>query len=352
MATLSDMNMTDSSAKMPIRPDRPLSVLVTLDVEEEGLFSGRYRRRNPPVTNVACLRRLVALSDNLGFPLTLLCSHAVLTDTKACLVLEEMRDRHGAEIGAHLHHWSTPPFESSEMFCQGVPERTDKLDQDRLFNRLTSLLEAGEVFQGAPLTSFRMGRWDLKNTLFPLLREKGILVDSSICPLRAFEGGADHFLAPNQPYWPLGRKTPLLEIPITQIPLLGFLPSIWHKYTAGTSFLDKFHFLAALSGSPFWHNDFVMRLCVQLLRLRQSDVLCVFWHSSEMMAGGSPHVPNAAAAEKVLKRIYGFFGWLRDHVPCRGVTMTQFYHEVMSGEDGLHPVYPSKDGTAALPGDW
>ncbi len=367
MATLLSMEKTVSSEKAQLctegplngRPlnesslaDRPLSVLVTLDVEEEGLFSGRYQRRNPPVTNVACLRRLGALSDELGFPLTLLCSHAVLADAKACLVLEEMRDRHGAEIGAHLHHWSTPPFENDEAYCQGVPVRTDKLDRDLLSDRLYELLLAGERFQGEPLTSFRMGRWDLKNVIFPLLSEHGILADSSICPLRSFEGGADHFLAPNQPYWPLGREKPLLEIPITQVPLLGFLPVLWQKALGSSALLDNFHFLAALSGSPFWHNDFVMRLCVRLLRLRKSDVLCVFWHSSEIMAGGSPHVPDEAAAEKVLKRIYSFFGWLREHVPCRGVTMTQFYHEALAGADGLHPVYPSREDIAGLPGDW
>ncbi len=327
---------------------RPLTVLVTLDVEEEGLFSGTYRRRDPGVSNVARLRRLTPLCDHLAYPLTLLCSHAVFQSADACRVLEEMRDHHGCEIGAHLHHWSTPPFENDELFCQGQPLRTDRIDRGLLEARLASLLKAGSDFQGAPLTSFRMGRWDCKNILFPMLSAHGILADSSICPLRAYKDGADHFLAPAQPYWALGRATPFLEIPITQIPLLTWLPGLWQRCFANSPARDRFHFLAALSGSPFWHGDAVMRLCVRLLRLRRQDVLCVFWHSTEIVAGCSPHVPDEKAADRAVSRILDFFRWLREHVPSRGMTMTAFCREALSEPDRL----PGRAELGTAPGDW
>lgn len=333
----------------------PLSVLITMDVEEEGLFSGRYRRRNPTVANVAALPGLARLSDELGFPLTLLCSHAVFASTEACRVLEVMRDRHGAEIGAHLHHWSTPPFENGEEYCQGVPERTHRLDQELLEERLASLLEAGRRFQGAALTSFRMGRWDLKNILFPMLQRNGIRADSSICPLRAYKDGADHFLAPHSPYWALGRDVPFLEIPITQIPLLTWLPPLWQKIFQGSDKRDNFHFLAALSASPFWHKDPIMRLCVRLLRFRGENVLCVFWHSTEIVPGCSPQVPDKAAADHVHERIFSFFAWLKDHFNVRGTTMTGLFDSAWK-ESGDHPgrgsVFPDKAELGPVVGDW
>lgn len=339
---------------------KPLSVLVTMDVEEEGLFSGRYRRRNPGVSNIASLPRLARLSDELGFPLTLLCAHAVFTNPDACRVLEVMRDRHGAEIGAHLHHWSTPPFESEEEYCTGTPERTHAMDQELLEARLVSLLEAGRAFQGQPLTSFRMGRWDLKSPLFPMLQRNGIVADSSICPLRAYKNGADHFLAPHTPYWALGRTTPFLEIPITQIPLLTWLPGLWDRLFKGTGpdtdRRDNFHFLAALSASPFWHKDPIMRLCVRLLRMRGEDVLCVFWHSTEIVPGCSPQVPDKQAADQVLERIFSFFTWLREHVAVRGMTMTQFFASAwQDGADnapGQGLVWPEKAELGPVRGDW
>lgn len=102
--------------------------------------------------------------------------------------------------------------------------------------RLHTLLQAGRDFQGAPLTSFRMGRWDCKAVLRPLLAAEGITLDSSVCPLRVFDhAGPDHFLAPADPYWAEPATTPdgpardaLLISPITQIPILRPLARLWH----------------------------------------------------------------------------------------------------------------------------
>lgn len=52
-----------------------LAVCISLDVEEEGLFSGSYQAWNCSVTNVQRLRKLEPLCRELGFPLTLLCTH-------------------------------------------------------------------------------------------------------------------------------------------------------------------------------------------------------------------------------------------------------------------------------------
>lgn len=330
----------------------PLSVVVTLDVEEEGLFSGRYRRRNATVKNVGNLERLAPLSDELGFPLTLLCAHTVFTDAAACRVLETMRDRHGAEIGAHLHHWSTPPFEDDAEFCGGAPARTHTLDPELLEARLVSLLEAGRAFQGAPIRSFRMGRWDLKSPLFPMLARNGIRTDSSICPLRVYKGGADHFLAPYQPYWPLGTDTPFLEVPVTQIPLFSFLPRLWQKLYGPTDRRDNFHFLAALSASPFWHNDAVMRLCVRLLRMRHGTVLCLFWHSTEIWPGGSPAVPDAAAVEHVLRRVRSFLTWLRSNFPVQGLTLSGLHERIVREAASGQKRCPAKSELGPVTGDW
>ena len=156
------------STPHPHTSDSPLRVVVSLDVEEEGLFSGHYATSGCGVSNVSLLPRLAPLSRDLGFPLTLFCAHTVFADAGACHVLEQMRDHYGAEIGAHLHHWSTPPASPLDPPHEGQPTRTDKLPRDLLRQRLATLLDAGREFQGAPLTSFRMGRWDLKDCVRPL----------------------------------------------------------------------------------------------------------------------------------------------------------------------------------------
>ena len=300
----------------------PLRVVISLDVEEEGLFSGCYAARDCGVRNVELLPRLAPLTDELGFPLTLFCAWTVFASAPARAVLEKMRDRHGAEIGAHLHHWSTPPFEGDP--APGEPARTHLLPRELLRQRLRTLLEAGRDFQGAPLTSFRMGRWDLKAVVRPLLAEEGILVDSSVCPLRVFRNGPDHFLAPPDPYWVEGAPgKPLLEAPITQVPLVPDMERLWHRLAGNRpALLDRFHFFGALSANPFWHGQAAMRLATRLHVRRGGKVLGLFWHSSEMLPGGSPHVPDEDAARAALSKIFSFCRWLRDTFTVEGTTLT------------------------------
>lgn len=330
-------------------PTEPIRVVISLDVEEEGLFSGRYASKDCRVENVALLPKLKNLTQEWGFPLTLLCAHTVLTNHRACGTLAHMRDSVGAEIGAHLHHWSTPPL--SQTAHTGEPERSDTMDRDVLRQRLRTLLQAGRDFQGAALTSFRMGRWDLKSCVRPLLAEEGILVDSSVAPLRMFKQGPDHFLAPADPYWvPSATAPSLLEVPITQISLLPAAARAW--YRAGkalpkeqqTKFIDKYKFFGALSANPVWHNAAVMRLATRLHVARGGKVISLFWHSSEMLAGASPNIPNQAAADALLRKIQSYLVWLRKHFSVQGVTLSSLYTDPIAG---TFPILPTP-----LCGDW
>lgn len=341
------MDTTCPSTPRP-SPARPrLHVVISLDVEEEGLFSGSYAATGCGVRNVELLPRLAPLCREMGFPLTLFCAYTVFASAPGRAVLARMRDVYGAEIGAHLHHWSTPPLEGPTP--PGEPTRTHLLPRDFLRRRLRTLLDAGRTFQSAPLTSFRMGRWDLKAEVRPLLAEEGILVDSSVCPLRVFRNGPDHFLAPADPYWVDGAPgKPLLEAPITQIPLVPGMERLWyHLARHKGTLLDRFHFFGALSANPFWHGAAAMRLATWLHVRRGGKVLSLFWHSSEMMPGGSPQVPDAAAAQAALEKIFAFCRWLHEHFTVEGVTMTGLRTLASTLDFPRH-----EDGSAFGRGDW
>jgi len=295
-------------------------VVVSLDVEEEGLFSGRYAAVGSTTHNVSLLPRLAPLTRELGFPLSLLCTYTVFTNPDARVTLARMRDSLGAEIGAHLHHWNTPP--SGPETSPPIP--TDQLTPDVLRARLRALLRAGQDFQGEPLRAFRMGRWDLKAALCPMLAEEGLQVDSSVCPLRAFKNGPDHFLAPADPYW---LEAGLLEVPITQIALHPWLPPALHGIARalpeqpGQRLLDSFHFWGALSANPVWHSSTVMRLAARWHMARGGKVICLFWHSSEMMPGASLRIKTQEDADALLGRIYDFLRWLKEAYSAKGVTL-------------------------------
>lgn len=309
---------------------KELYVCISLDVEEEGLFSGRYKSRDVSLKNIPLLRRLAPLYREFGLPLTLFCAYPVFCDPACQDTLAWMIENTAAEAGAHLHHWSTPPLDEGES----EPCRTHLLDRSLLAARLENLLAAGRDFLKRPVTSFRMGRWDLKKSLLPLLADNGILVDSSVCPLRKFKNGPDHFLALPEPYWvelPGGGR--ILEAPITQIPLSRHLASLWYRGAANLGMnIDTFHFIGALSANPFWHSQPVMRLASRLHRARNGRVLSLFWHSSELMPGGSPHTTNQKAADRHLAGIFSFCEWLKKTFAITGVTATDLGRIPVAGE--------------------
>lgn len=317
---------------------KKIYVCISLDVEEEGLFSGKYAKTGFTLHNVPLLKKLAPLSIEMGFPLTLFCAYPVFCDPKARETIQWMHKQCNAEIGAHLHHWSTPPFDDNTNTIQ-IPARTHLLDKDLFKKKLTTLVDAAQNFTGQKPESFRMGRWDLKKEILPILSQSGILVDSSICPLRAFKNGADHFLAPASPYWvKLANCARILEAPITQIPVIKTFSDLWHKtFNNYQQMLDSFHFFGAISPNPFWHNPVIMRLASIIHRLRGGEVLNLFWHSSEMMPKGSPHIPDQAAADAALAKIFHFCKWLKNNFEVEGVTCSQLARLPIS------PNYPMYD---------
>ena len=172
-----------------------MKLVISLDVEEEGLFSGRYPRESG-VTNVAELRRLEFIPREFGLPLTLLVSYRVARDPAACQVLARWRDLYRAEIGVHLHPWSTPPFADLPL---PEPVPAEELPRPLLRAKFAHLVQAVHASLGVTPASFRMGRFDFGPKVMGLLPEFGLRVDSSIVPL-TLKGPGAYFLAPAEPF--------------------------------------------------------------------------------------------------------------------------------------------------------
>ena len=334
---------------------RPLTVVLSLDVEEEGLFGGRYDCKNPGVRNTAGLDRLAPLLERGARP-TLFCAHSVLTDPASRRVLARLRDAHGAEIGAHLHHWNTPPLSPEAAAAPGgaltrVPAAA--VPQELMAAKLATLLGAGADFQGAPLTSFRMGRWDAHAALWPLLADAGLRCDASVRPLhsgKASAGGAgdpDHFDAPADPYWLGSGARRLLEMPLTVTPLLPWLPGVARALPEGASAamragLRHWGLLALL---PVQHPLWLLRLTTLLHAARGGQVLSLTWHSSEMFPGGAPHVPDEATVTRFMDKMCAYADWLGESFAVRYLTLAELRRAAEAGELPVRTPAPA-------PGDW
>lgn len=305
-----------------------MKLVISIDVEEEGLFSGRYPRIPPGVTNVGELRRLEFIPREFGFPLTLLVTYPVARDEAACRVLAGLRHRHRAEIGAHLHPWNTPPFLDPP---QPEPVPSQRLPRALLHEKLAHLVtQIQDSLEVAP-TSFRMGRFDWGPQLMALLPEFNLRVDSSVVPLTPKKNGAENFLAPADPFFlpASGPATPaLLEVPVTMVPIWPGSPRMVDRLSRllpgplGARLPGWFRYVGAAGIQPAWFPLPSMRLAAHLHRARGGQVLTMFFHSSELQPGASRHFPTEAAVTRLVGKIRAFLTWLVKTGPVEGVTLS------------------------------
>ena len=112
--------------------------------------------------------------------------------------LAPLAGRGAAEVGAHLHPWTTPPFGGEPGLARNDAAHTYPchLDEPLLAAKLRALTTAQirDAFGAAP-TSFRAGRFGLDATGARLLAELGYVVDSSVTPYVSWAGN------PGRPGW-------------------------------------------------------------------------------------------------------------------------------------------------------
>ena len=326
-----------------------LFLAASLDVEEEGLFSGCYAHSGASVTNTAQLTRLEPLFER-GIRPTLFCTYSVLTDRAAQARLARLSERHELEIGAHLHHWNTPPLDPAgdgasshstlaQIATQGLP-------LPLMAAKLKNLFDAGRQLQARPLTSFRMGRWDLRGAHWPLLAQTGVLCDASVRPLHFAPSGhgPDHFAAPHEPYWVQVEGQRIFEVPLTVTPLATFLPRIAQANRRSTDFFKKhLRHWGVLALLPVYHPLWAMQAITRLYVRRGGKALSLTWHSSEMQPGATPHLPDEDAVKRLLDKIIAYVDWLSAHWEIRHMTMTDMRETV-----GNFSACPC----AASPCDW
>ncbi|MBQ7457461.1 MAG: glycosyl transferase family 1 [Desulfovibrio sp.] len=333
----------------------PVYLAVSLDVEEEGLFGGNYQTQGYTVTNTQSLPSLAPLFC-LGIRPTLFCAYSVITDPRSVAILTHLRDTYGAELAAHLHHWNTPPIAPNlPPIVHRVP--ASSLSDTLFSEKLSHLLEAGEHAFGAPMTSFRMGRWDIHKHHFPLLRRLGITCDASVRPLHGTcerSANPDHFDAPSTPYVIPTAEGDLFEVPLTVTPILASLPRLLQNKGLSPTLTRCMNWLksttnywGALALLPAYHPLWAMELVTKLYLARGGKLLSLTWHSSEIHPGGAPHIPDQAHADKLLHKVTSYISWLKQHYDICCLPMAELRQRLKAQSPTL--VAETGDWTVAHP---
>ena len=304
-------------------PTTSIRVVVSLDVEEDGLGCGRYPRVPPGVANVAALERLGFVTRDFGIPLTLLATYPVIMDDGALAHLLRWRDRFGAEIGAHLHPWNTPPFPGDGKEYGGGPTPLD-------FEKMVALRAVIERRTGTAPVSFRMGRFAVSERMFDDAQRGGFLREASVVPFHATSGALAAYAVSPNPYCVRAEtdsSKALWEIPLTNLPLWPCAGRWMAAATAGSRHpwrapLQRAFQRVGIAGlHPAWFSLPVMCMATRLHVARGGRVLHVFMHSSDLMPGCTPAFPAEQSVQRQVDRLAAFLRWLQRRYSVAGATL-------------------------------
>jgi hypothetical protein len=316
------------------------SLIVTVDVEEEGLWDGSFRTTGNSVENVRGLGRFQDLCDSHGICPTYLVDAPVVQDDRSVELLRLIHDKGRCEIGAHLHPWCTPPLDapadSRTSFMCNLPERAQRAK----LRWLTAEIE--RRFSRRP-TSFRAGRYGLDACGARLLADLGYQVDSSVIPFSDYsaEGGPDFSAAPYVPYFvdtdDLCRPSEqgaLLEVPVS----VGFhhpdfarahalhttASRSWMRHFRAVGIFDRLGLARRIKFSPEQSDAPRLRQLADAYVACQAPALVLMLHSSSLLAGYSPYARSRTELDELYRRLEQTFDYCLNAHQLHAATLTEF----------------------------
>ncbi len=319
--------------------DRGVRVLITVDTEPDDAWQDHLC---PSVRNVAALKRLDALLRRFGARATLLVTYRVIQDRECVELLRRLVSESGAEVGAHLHPWESPPFleDGSDVKHPIYPQ---ELPVGVFAQKLARLTEAISDRVGRP-TSYRAGRWGIAPEHVRVLEELGYEVDSSVMPLKNWNdtpgvpfaeqgsGGVDFRLAPRIPYR-LGYAditrpgdARLLEVPVTvgfKRPVsAAFARRCAHLPDLAQRLLRRTGILRPVWAAPAWESeedllDMICGVCREGL-----PVVNLIFHSSEFTVNSLPECDTPEKVDAIFRRTEMLLERLSNCDGCEFTTLT------------------------------
>ena len=303
-----------------------MNFILTIDTEADNQWD---HGSELSVKNIAFLPRFQNLCSKYNIKPTYLVTSEVCEDGFARELLSDYHLTGQAEIGAHLHSWTTLPFlnEAGYRYNDVNHAFANELPVILLKEKLKNLTNQIEKSFGIRPTSFRSGRYGFNENVARILVENSYLVDSSITPYTNWskyegipggEGGPDFSEKTPFPYkfnYPNGS---LLELPVTILPtrfpfnrINTFAKSYFRQ--VDNSIMLRILRRLLYQNQPLWlrpYNwttvDHFKEMIVTAKAIKLPYMVMIF-HSSELMPGSSIYRADNKAIEKLYELLENFF---------------------------------------------
>ncbi|MGA2408190.1 MAG: hypothetical protein ABSF81_15765 [Bacteroidales bacterium] len=318
-----------------------MKFILTIDTEGDNQWD---YGRELTVENIRFVPRFQNLCEKFLIKPTYLVTSEVCEDPFAKELFSDYLLNSKVEIGAHLHSWTTPPFQDKEGFRyndinHGYATELPGILLNEKIKNLTNQIETS--FGKRPL-SFRSGRYGFDENLARILADNSYLVDSSVTPYISWSshkgipggsGGPDFIDKTPFPYTYNFPDGSLLEIPVTILPTR--FPLNRNKTIARHFFnnVDNNMLLRILrklffNKQPLWLRpnlwmdihlfDEVVNESINI----QLPYIVMIFHSSELMPGCSIYRTDKDSIEKLYDVLESFFILLHNR-NIDSVTLTE-----------------------------
>jgi len=314
-----------------------MRLVVSIDVEADAQWD-----LGVPVTtrNATYWPPFQEVCERHGVTPTYLLTSEMVDDERAREQLSEWARRGTAEVGAHLHPWTTPPFldRPGLRFNDPVHAFPSQLPGELLEEKTQNLTgQIAEAFGRRP-TAYRAARFGIDTRGAKSLVKAGYVVDSSVTPSWSWRGhaglnggGPDFRHHSLQPFLVQGADGDLIELPVTILTtysLLSRWPLLLEAYRSLPVRAARRLFASRwLLPQPMWLSPDPRYRPEDLVRVWECAAMAgvqvgvMMLHSSELMPGGSPFRPDEESVRQLLGLLDSFFRFVAE----RGVefqTMT------------------------------
>lgn len=303
-----------------------MKFIITIDTEGDNQWKHGI---DVSVKNLKSIPRFQDLCNKYKIPPTYLVTSEVCDDSFAKELFKDYIKSDIAEIGAHLHSWTTPPFLDKDGFRFNDKNHVfaSELPKDLLKQKLKNLTcQIQDSFGVNPL-SFRSGRYGFNEDVAEALSDLSYIVDSSVTPYTSWTehsglpggmGGPDFIDYLPKPFKYTLKNNSLLEIPITILPTRFPLTSSekftnYYFHNVNNNIALRVLRKLMLSSQPLWlrpHNwmnmDLFEEIIIEAKRIKLPYLVMMF-HSSELMAGCSIYRNDQDAIENLYELLERLF---------------------------------------------
>lgn len=315
--------------------------ILTLDTEGDNQWD---HGRNLTVENITYVPRFQNLCEKYKIKPTYLVTSEVAQDKITREILATYSKTEKAEIGAHLHSWTTPPFIDKEGYRKNDVHHAfaTELPSDLLENKIRELTNQIETSFGKRPTSFRSGRYGFNELVARSLINNGYLVDSSVTPFVSWAaqkgvpgrtGGPDFIDRVPFPHQIRFKNDVLIEIPITILPTrfpfnVNFRMARGYFRNVNNNIFLKGLRKLFYSDQPIWLRptpNMNMQLFEELINeanIIKLPFIVMMFHSSELMPGCSKYRHDEDSVERLYELLEQFFVRLEE-VKIPSFTLTE-----------------------------